>query len=169
MPLFGILVENVKPLRGTPEFIEGDRRPPRRRRFFLILLLLAIILFGSRTTVSYYVEALWFSALGYGDVFRETLTLRWEVFAAFFAATFFILYGWFLALRRAYQNQLLSGSTIYIGKQPLQLPVERILRLIVLVISLVIATATGASMMAQWPTFALYGYAPGGGIADPIF
>jgi uncharacterized membrane protein (UPF0182 family) len=152
-----------------PEFIEGERRPSRRRRFFLIFVLFAVILFSSRTTVSYYVDALWFSSLGYGDVFRRTLSLQWEVFVAFFAATFFIVYGWFLALRRAYQYNLLSGSTIYIGKQPLQLPVERILRLIVLVVSLVIATATGASMMTQWPTFALYWYAPSGGIADPIF
>jgi uncharacterized protein len=159
----------VKTNRAMPEFIEGDTRPSRRRRFFLILVLLAIILFSSRTTVSYYVDALWFSSLGYGDVFRRTLSLQWQVFAAFFAATFFTLYGWFLALRRAYQYHLLSGSTIYIGKQPLQLPVERILRLIVLVICLIIATATGASMMAQWPTFALYWYAPSGGIADPIF
>ncbi|HET9281243.1 MAG TPA: UPF0182 family protein [Candidatus Angelobacter sp.] len=160
----------MKTITEMPEFIDGERRPSRRRRLFLIFVLIAIILFSSRAGVSFYVDALWFKSLGYGDVFRRTLSFQWEVFAAFFAATFFILYGWFLALRRAYQLNLLSGSTIYFGQQSLRLPVERILRLIMLVVSLAIATATGASMMAEWQTFALYWYAPrASGIADPIF
>jgi uncharacterized membrane protein (UPF0182 family) len=64
-----------------------------------------------------------------------------------------------------------SGHTIYIGGQPLKLPVERVLRLIALGVSLVIAAATGAGMMVEWPTLALFWYAPRttGGVADPIF
>jgi uncharacterized protein len=129
------------------------------------------LLFGSRTTLSYYVDALWFGSLGYGEVFRKTLSLQWTVFAAFSAVTFFILYGWFLGLKRAYQPDLLSGGIIFIGRQPVKLPVERILNLIVKVISIVIALVTGVGMMAEWPTFALYWYAPGaaGGVVDPIF
>jgi uncharacterized membrane protein (UPF0182 family) len=60
---------------------------------------------------------------------------------------------------------------IVIGEQPLKLPVARILRLLGLVVSLVIAFLTGASIMMEWPTFALYWYAPHtiGAPADPIF
>ena len=155
-----------------PEFVEWrGGRQPRRRRVVLIFVLLAIILLGSRTALSYYVNRLWFESLGYGDVFLKSLSLQWTVFVTFSAATFFILYGWFLALRRAYQPDLLGGGVIYIGGQPLQLPVERILRLIVLVVSLLIAAVTGASMSAEWPTFALYWYAPraSAGAGDPIF
>ncbi len=154
-----------------PESIEWRRPAPRRRRFFLILAVVCIIILGSGTALSYYVDALWFGSLGYGDVFRKTLSFRWAAFAASFAATFFILYGWFLALWRAYQPDLLSGGIIFIGKQPVKLPVERILRLIVRVVALLIAAATGAGMMAEWPTFALYWYAPRttGGMVDPIF
>jgi uncharacterized protein len=143
-----------------PETIEWRKRPPRRRQFLLILVLIVILIFGSRTAVSYYIDALWFGSLGYGDVFRKTISLQWTVFAAFAAATFLILYGWFQALRRAYQPDLLSGGIIFIGRQAVKLPVERILSLIVLVVSLVIAVAAGAGMMAEWPTFALYWYAP---------
>jgi uncharacterized protein len=155
----------------VPESIEWRRRQPQRRRFFLILALIALFIFGSRTALSYYVDALWFGSLGYGDVFRKTLSLQWAVFAAFFTATFFIVYGWFLALRRAYQPDLQSGAIIFIGRQPVKLPVERILSLIVLVVSLIIAAVTGTGMMAEWPTLALYWYAPrtAGGVADPIF
>jgi len=156
-----------------PESIDWPRTgPPRsRRRFLLILVVLAIILFGSRTALSYYVDALWFSSLGYGDVFWKTLTLQWGIFAAFAAATFLILYGSFLALKRAHLPDLPSGHTIFIGRQPVKLPVEPVLRLIALVVSLIIAVATGAGMIAEWPTLALFWYAPRatGGVVDPIF
>jgi uncharacterized protein len=120
--------------------------------------------------LSYYVDGLWFGSLGYGEVFRKTLSLQWAVFVAFFAATFLSLYGWFLALRRAYRSDLLSGSIIFIGGRPVKLPVERILRLTAFILSLLIAVATGAGMMTEWSTFALYGYAPPTpGSVDPIF
>jgi uncharacterized protein len=147
-------------------------QPTRRRRFLLlILVVLAVIFFGGRSALSYYVDLLWFRSLGYGDVFWKTLTLQSATFTAFAAATFIILYGSFLALKRAHLPDLPSGQTIFIGGQPLKLPVEPVLRLIGLGASLVIAAATGASMVLEWPTFALFWYAPrtAGGVVDPIF
>jgi uncharacterized membrane protein (UPF0182 family) len=106
------------------------------------------------------VDALWFGSLGYGDVFRKTVSIRWAIFAASFAATFFVLYGWFLALRRAYQPDLLSSGIIYIARQPVKLPGVRILRLIALIVTLLVAAATAAAMSGEWPTFGLCWYAP---------
>src|SRR5277367_2004456 len=108
------------------------QQPPRRHRrlFFLVLAILAIVIFSSRTALSYYVDALWFDSLGYRDVFRKTLSLQWAVFAAFFAATFLFLYGWFLALRHAYQPDLPDDHRMVIGGQSLKLPVARILHLL---------------------------------------
>jgi uncharacterized membrane protein (UPF0182 family) len=155
-----------------PESIDWPRtQPPRhRRRFLLILAVLAGILLAARTTLSYYVDVLWFGSLGYGGVFWKTLSLQWGVFVAFAAATFLILYGSFLALKRAHLPDLPSGHTIFIGQQPVRLPVEPVLRLIALVVSLVIAAITGAGMMVEWPTLALFWYAPdSAGAVDPIF
>src|SRR3984893_12631982 len=156
-----------------PESIGWPRtHPPRRRRHFLLILaVLAGIVFGRRTALSYYVDVLWFGSLGYGDVFWKTLGLQWGIFTAFAAATFLILYGSFLALKRAHLPDLPSGQTIFIGGQPVRLPVEPVLRLIALGVSLAIAAATGASMMVEWPTLALLWYAPRatGGVVDPIF
>jgi uncharacterized protein len=145
--------------------------PPRRRRFFLILAVFAALYFGARTSLSYYVDVLWFRSLGFGDVFWKTLNLQWEVFTAFAAATFLILYGSFLALKRAHLSDLPSGHTILIGGRPVKLPVEPVLRLIALGVSLAFAAATGAGMMAEWPTLALFWYAPSatGSVVDPIF
>ena len=159
-----------------PDSVEWPRlhsgRPSRpRRRVLFIFILLAAIFFGGRTALSYYVDALWFGSLGYANVFWKTLGLQWGVFAGFAGITFLILYGSFLVLKRAHLPDLPSGHTIYIGGQPLKLPVEPVLRLIALVITLLIAAATGAGMMAEWPTLALFWYAPRatGSVVDPIF
>ena len=156
-----------------PESIDWPRTHPprRRRRFVLIVAVLAGVVFGGRTALSYYVDVLWFRSLGYGDVFWKTLSLQWGIFTAFAAATFLILYGSFLALKRAHLSDLPSGQTIFIGGQPLKLAVEPLLRLVALAISLAIAAATGAGMMVEWPTLALFWYAPRatGSVVDPIF
>ncbi|HMD18501.1 MAG TPA: UPF0182 family protein [Terriglobales bacterium] len=157
----------------SPEIVEWTppRAPRRRRRFLIILAVVAAVFFGGQTVLSYYVDVLWFSSLGYSSVFWKTLNLQWGVFAAFTLVTFLILYGSFLALKRAHLPDLPSGHTIVIGGQPLKLPVEPVLRVIALGVSLVIAAATGAGMMVEWPSLALYWYAPpsSGGVVDPIF
>ena len=157
-----------------PESIDWPRmrsQQPHRRRFVLILVVLAVIFFGGRAALSYYVDVLWFRSLGYGDVFWKTLDLEWGVFAGFAATTFLILYGSFLALKRAHLPDLPDGHTIFIGRRPVKLPIESVLRLTSLGASLVISVATGAAMTTEWPTLALFWYAPTtkGEVLDPIF
>jgi uncharacterized membrane protein (UPF0182 family) len=155
------------------ESIDGRRtRLPRSRiRFLLVVAVLAGILFGGRTALSYYVDMLWFGSLGYGDVFWKTLSLQWGIFAVFATTTFLVLYGSFLALKLTHLPDLPSGHTILIGGQPVKLPVAPVLRFIALSVSLAIAAATGAGMMVEWPTLALFWYASRttGGVVDPIF
>ena len=156
-----------------PVSIDWPRsQPPRRRRVPLLLLvvLLIVVFSGGRTALSYYVDALWFGSLGYGEVFWKTLRLQSTLFTAFTAATFIILLGLFLALKRIYLTDLESGSTIFIGGRAIRLPVESILRLAALGVSLVIALIAGSAMTSDWTTLPLYWYTPaasGGG--DAIF
>ncbi len=144
---------------------------PRRRTFLFLLAIVAVIVFGSRTALSYWVDLLWFRSLGYGEIFWKTRGLEWGVFTAFTVVTFLILYGAFSALKRAHATDLPSEHTIFIAGNPVNLPVGPALRLIAIGISIVIALATGAAMQAQWPTLALYWYAPRvtGSVTDPIF
>src|SRR5881275_3689375 len=130
-----------------PESIDWPRMHPtrsRRRFFFLILAVLAVIVIGGRTALSYYVDVLWFESLGYGDVFWKTLGLQWGIFTAFAAATFLILYGSFLALKRTHLPNLPSSHTIFIAGEPIRLSVEPVLRFAGLGVSLVVAAAIGA-------------------------
>ncbi|HWX56529.1 MAG TPA: UPF0182 family protein [Verrucomicrobiae bacterium] len=155
-----------------PESIDWPRRPRRRaRRLLIILAVIAVVVVGSRIFSSYYVDALWFGSLGFGDVFWKKLDIQWVVFAIFAAATFLVLYGSFLALKRAHSADLRSSQTIFIGGQPVQVPVEPVLRIVGLGVSLVVALGTGLAMMAEWPALALYWYAPRmtGAVIDPIF
>src|SRR5438445_9307364 len=138
--------------------------PRRRRRVFIrIVAVLAVVFFGGRAALSYYVDVLWFGSLGYRDVLLKTLSLQWGIFTAFAVATFFILFGSFLALKRAHLPDLPSGHTIFIGAQPVKLPVQPVLRRIALGLSLAIAGVTVAGMMIEWPTFAIFWYAPNAG------
>src|SRR5258706_5476109 len=153
------------------------RRPPRRNRGVVPLVaVLVAFMFGGGTALSYYVESLWFDSLGYVDVFWTTLNVQAAVFSIFAAVTFFVLYGSYVALKPARLGEL-TRVPILINGQPIKLPVEPVLRLIAVVGSLVIGAITGASMAADWTTFALYLYgrpatehlAAAKSLVDPIF
>jgi len=158
-----------------PETIEwplhGEPSRPRRRGVLFLLIILAVILFGSRTTIAYWVDLLWFRSLGYGEVFWKTRWLQWSAFAVFATATFVILFGVFSLLKRAHGDDLPSTHTILIGGQPLHLPIAKFSRMVAVLVAGLISLATGTTMAAQWSAFAVYWYAPHGAntIADPIF
>jgi len=159
---------------ALPDFIDWPQTdPPRRRRrlFLIVVAIVACIVFGSRTAFSYWVDLFWFRSLGYPEVYWKTLSLRWGIFTAFAVATFFILYGAFSVLKRAHHGDLPSGHTIFINGRPVRLTVEPVMRFAALGVSLAVAGATGAEMMAEWPTLALLWFAPRatGDVVDPIF
>jgi uncharacterized membrane protein (UPF0182 family) len=143
---------------------------PRRRTLFILVVLVAVIVLGSRTVVSYWVDLLWFQSLGCGEIFWKTRTLEWTIFLAFTGITFVILFGASSALKRLHAADLPKDHTIFIAGNAVSLPVASTLRLIAIGLSILIAIATGAAMEAQWPTLALFWYAPHatGGVTDPI-
>jgi uncharacterized membrane protein (UPF0182 family) len=148
------------------------RTPPRRRMRFAIFALAVILLISASTALSYYVDALWFGALGYSQVFWTTLNFQGAAFAAFFLVTFAAIYGAFLLFKPASLSNLTSGNTILINGQPVTLPMEPVLRIIVVVVTLVISLITGTGMMEDWTTLALAWYggrAAGQTLTDPIF
>jgi uncharacterized membrane protein (UPF0182 family) len=143
----------------------------RRRGLFLLAVIVFGILLAGRTALSYWVSLLWFKSLGYGDVFWKTISLQVGIFAVFAIATFLFLYGAFSAIRRSHQADLPRAQAIVIAGRPVSLSVEPALRFISFCVSIAIAGVTGVSMMEEWPTLALFWYAPHatGSVADPIF
>jgi len=147
-----------------------SRRPARRRGRILLVVLAGLLFLSGGTTLSYYVDALWYGSLGFGDVFWKTLDLQAITFLVFFVATFIVLYGGFLLLKPARLGELTSGP-ILINGQPIKLPVEPVLRMIALGIAAVVAVLTGLGMMSSWSVLALYWYGGSAGATtlDPIF
>jgi uncharacterized membrane protein (UPF0182 family) len=153
--------------------IDSELRRRRRGRFPLIALAVVVLVavLGGKTALSYYVDSLWFGSLGYVDVFFKTLRLESTVFLVFAAATFLILYGSFQAMWHGAGNYLPGGHTVYVGGQALTLPVDPVMRFLAIGGSLFVALISGSVMLSNWPSFALYWYAPAGlsQIVDPIF
>ena len=150
------------------------RRPPRRFGLIALLVAALLIFIGGGTGLSYYVDALWFGALGYGDVFWRTLGLQTAIFALTAGLTFAVLFGAFLALKPAGFGEIGEGGVIMINDRPVKVPVGPALTLIAAAIAAVIALGTAGSMAGHWPAIALwwYGHAtasPAAQVTEPIF
>jgi uncharacterized membrane protein (UPF0182 family) len=157
-----------------PKVIDSSHpASPRRtgRRILILAAILFAVLILGRIGLSYVVDLLWFRSLGYGSVFWKTLTLEAGIFAVFAVVTFLLLYGAFAAIRRSHLADMPEAHSIVIGGRPIQLNVAPALRVISFIVSIVVALITGLTMVADWPTLALFWYAPHatGPIADPIF
>jgi hypothetical protein len=158
-----------------PETINWPKlqSPPRRSRrgLFVLIAVIAVLVLGSRTVLSYWVDLLWFTSLGYGSVFWKARGLEWGIFAGFFVLTFLILLGTFSALKHAHADDLPSDHTLIIAGQEVKLSLKPVLRVVSTGGSLVIAGLTGGAMAAQWQTLALWWYAPRdvSAMTDPIF
>ena len=150
------------PLHTTPQ--------PHRSKILLLIGLIVVVFIAGRIALSLWIDLLWFRSLSYSGVFWTALRLQWGIFAIFAVLTFLVLYGAFYALRRAHQGDLPDTHTIVFGGQPISFPVASVLHFVAIAVSLLIAIGTGAAMKAQWPSLALYWYAPSasGSVVDPI-
>ena len=102
-------------------------------------------------------------------MFWTRLSLQAATFGVFTLLTFLVVYGVFRALKPDRLDALM-GATILINRRPVKLPVEPVLKLIGLGLSVAIAAVTGASMMERWMTLALFWDAPRRAtMLDPIF
>jgi uncharacterized membrane protein (UPF0182 family) len=152
--------------------IDFPRRRSRRRRILLLLALVGAVLFGTETILSYYVDALWFGALGYRDVFWKTLNIQGTIFTAAGVATFALLIGAFHGLKPPGFGERFGGSIIINGR-PVALPIAPVLSLLVSVASGVIALGAAAGLSSDWSTIALWWYGQptvnSSSVIDPIF
>jgi uncharacterized protein len=162
---------------NEPPFDTIDLPAPRRRRRFPVMWLVFAIalLLSARTAVSYYVEAIWFESLGYGDVFWKTLNLQAAVFLVAGVVTFVALYGTFRLLRPPDFGEIGTAGLFYVNNRPVRLPVGPVLSLLAILVSALIAFGTATAMTSDWTTLALWWYGREGSLpaaahaVDPVF
>lgn len=135
-----------------------------------MLLLAAIFFFGSQI-LSIYVDALWFSSLGYSDAYWYKFRLGSLLFVIFLALTFLIMRFSFALLDRALpqlkERPRVRPVSVEDLKQINFLPL--IYRPGVWVLSGAVALMSALSLSQAWPAFALYLNRAQAGEADPIF
>src|SRR5260221_9424253 len=151
------------------DIVIGGRKRRRRNARLALLAVLGVVLVGGSVAASYYVDALWFESLGFASVFWTRLGLRAATFGAFALLTFLVVFGVFRALKPERLGALM-GATVLINRRPVALPVEPVLKLIGLGLSVGIAAVTAISMTEHWMTLALFLDAPRNAtMLDPIF
>jgi uncharacterized membrane protein (UPF0182 family) len=146
---------------------------PKKRRLWLYLIIAALIFiffFGSQI-LSVYIDSLWFSSLGYSDVYWYKFRLGGLLFVVFLAATFLILRLSFAALSRAVPQLTERPRVRLVSVEDLRevnfLPL--IYRPGVWILSALIALLYATSMSQSWSRFALYLNAHAAGASDPVF
>ena len=157
-----------------PEYIDAPYRTPGRfggRSFLVAVGALLAVIVVVRVGIATWVDFLWFQSLGFGAVFSRTLGLECADFAIFTLVTFLILLGAFTLIRRSNEADLPAAHAITVGNQKVQIAVGPILRWISVAVAAGLALLTGITMLSEWPTFALFWYAPhaSGPVTDPIF
>ena len=153
----------------VPQTIDLPPRPRLARTLLIVLAVLAGLLLGGGRLLTFYVDALWFSSLGYIAVFRTTLVLQWSLFGIFFALTFAVIFGAFLLLRDTRFGNTGLVRSVLVNGQPLTVNVGRWLKPAGLILSLLVAWISASAMSSEWASFALWIYGPRtSGAADPV-
>jgi uncharacterized membrane protein (UPF0182 family) len=154
------------------DVIEIGPRPRKKRRWVLILLILiAVLLFFGSRLVSIYVDALWFSEVGFAPVYWYKFKMGALLFLIFFAATFlvlrlsFSLLGRVLPQLRERPRIKLESVADFRGVNVL----AYIYRPAAWIVSAAIALMFAFSASQAWAEFALFFNAASAKSADPIF
>ena len=91
------------------------RRPAPGAGRLALLAAVVVLLFGAGTLISWYVEALWFDSLGYGDVFWKTLQLKTDALLRRSRLVTFVLL--FAALRLLRPRRRSRADVLYVNGQ----------------------------------------------------
>ena len=146
---------------------------PRKRRLGLVfagIIIFAVLLFGSQL-LNIYIDALWFSTVGYSSVYWYKFRLGGLLFLIFFIVTFLIVRLPFTFLSRLLP-ELIDRPNIRVSSvediKDLNL-LPWVYRPGVWILSAIAALLSAVSMSQQWPQFALYLHSQQAQINDPVF
>ena len=137
------------------------------RRFSRVSIpLLVLLVVGVPALVDFYTDWLWFGETGYRQVFLRSLTTKAALGGIVFVLLFILLFANArLALRRLGRYQLTIGTL----DGPRTIAVEaKGVKLLVYLVTLLVALVLGAYASSRWGDWLLYWYATPFGKQDPI-
>ncbi|HEY0545975.1 MAG TPA: UPF0182 family protein [Pyrinomonadaceae bacterium] len=162
--------ENLPPIDLDDQVIHIEPlRPKKRRGLRLIIFVIVAIVIALFSSISIYVESLWFGSLGFASVYWYTFRLKLLLFLIFAVLTIALLRAGFWLLERAFASTALERRTVIINNQQMTIDPARFLRPLAWIVGAIFAVIYGLGMSEEWQAFALYlNQAPTQG-SDPIF
>ncbi|HVQ39077.1 MAG TPA: UPF0182 family protein, partial [Pyrinomonadaceae bacterium] len=147
-----------------------DVTPPNGRRWRLwVVAGLVLTLIALYRSLSIYLSALWFSSLGYADVYWYIFKLKLGLFLVFFLVTAALVRGALWMLERTFAANTLARRTIVINNQPVEFSPARFVSPVSWLVSVVFGLFFGVAMKAEWQHFAVYLNRVPTALHDPIF
>src|SRR5262245_5275447 len=154
-------------MRSVP--YEGRPQLPRAPRSLIVWLVVLLAVFiGALQSVSFYVDNLWFSSLGFESVFWYRIKAQTTAFILFFVATTLILWVMFrlvIPRSRGPRRPLfeLNGQYVY-------LPGLDTVRNLARPVAVLIGVFLALGFSSTWETFTLFSNRPAtSSVVDPIF
>jgi uncharacterized membrane protein (UPF0182 family) len=161
--------EQLTPEDSDDQIINIEPLQPKRswRRWVIVAIVaVAIALFSS---ISIYVESLWFGSLGFASVYWYTFRLKLLLFIICALLTVVILRIGFRLLERTFASTALERRTVIINNQSVTIDPARILRPLSWIVAAIFAVVYALGMSEEWQSFALFMNRAQTSGSDPIF
>ena len=151
--------------------IDIKPRSPRRRTVLIIGILVAVIfLFGSQL-LAIYVDALWFSSLGYSGVYWYKFRLGGALFGIAFVLSFVLVRLPFMWLNRLFPE--LTERPKFKVNSPEDLRDVNVLPFLYRpagwILPAIVALISAINLSQNWSDVALFLNGSHAGVTDPIF
>jgi uncharacterized protein len=145
-------------------------RSRRRARWWIIgaVVVLIILLASLRTLASIYTDGLWFSSVGYHNVFSTLLVVKLGLFGAFGAIFFVVMW-----VNLVVCDRLASEDLGAVQKDELVRRYQQIVRpyagRLYVALSIVMALIAASGTIGEWQNWILFRHGGNFGIKDPQF
>ncbi len=156
----------------TPKDLSPPRSPRSRRRarWWIIgaVVVFIILLASLRTLASIYTDSLWFSSVGYHDVFSTLLVVKLGLFGVFGAIFFVVMW-----VNLVVCDRLASEDIGAVQKDELVRRYQQIVRpyagRLYIALAIVMALIAASGTIGEWQNWILFRHGGNFGIKDPQF
>ena len=148
-------------------------RPPRSRRrarWWIVgaIVVLIILLASLRTLADIYTDGLWFSSVGFHDVFSTLLVIKLGLFGVFGAIFFVVMWVNLIVCDRLASNDLGAAQKDEVVRRYQQIVRPYAGRLYI-ALALVMALIAASGTIGEWQNWILFRHGGDFGVKDPQF
>ncbi len=156
----------------TPKDLSTPRSPRSRRRarwwIIGVLAVIVILLASLRTLASIYTDSLWFSSVGYHNVFSTLLVVKLGLFGVFGAIFFVVMW-----VNLVVCDRLASEDIGAVQKDEVVRRYQQIVRpyagRLYIVLAIVMALIAASGTIGEWQNWILFRHGGNFGMKDPQF